>query len=206
MKVLSTVAPIIALFSTANAFAPAPATQGSSSTTALNAKMSRAIPFLEEPASLKGYVGDVGFDPMGISTYFDVKWCREAEIKHGRVAMLATVGFVMAEFWTIPGYERVADSNLAPFSVGGSAMCQIVIWMGILEFWTNKGNVTMENMFNDPKRVPGNLGFDPMGLAVGKSEEDMKEMELKEIKNGRLAMLAIGGMIHHNWITGDPLF
>jgi light-harvesting complex I chlorophyll a/b binding protein 1/light-harvesting complex I chlorophyll a/b binding protein 4 len=34
----------------------------------------------------------------------------------------------------------------------------------------------------------------------------MAELQLNEIKNGRLAMLAIGGMIHHNWVTGDPLF
>jgi len=76
----------------------------------------------------------------------------------------------------------------------------------VIEWWTNKGQVTMETMFSDPDRVPGDLGFDPMGLAVGKSEEQMDEMRLKEIKNGRLAMLAIGGMIHHNWVTGDALF
>merc|ERR1719373_244292 len=104
-----------------------------------------------------------------------------------------------------PG-THVDDSNLAPSVVGTSAMLQIVFWMGVLEFWTNKGNVTMETMFSDPNREPGNLGFDPMGLAKGKSEEEMNDMKLKELKNGRLAMLAIGGMIHHNWITGEALF
>jgi len=64
----------------------------------------------------------------------------------------------------------------------------------------------METMFTDPDREPGALGFDPMGLAVGKTEDEMNDMKLKEIKNGRLAMLAIGGMIHHNWITGESLF
>jgi hypothetical protein len=70
----------------------------------------------------------------------------------------------------------------------------------------NKGNITMENMFSDPSRVPGNFGFDPMGLSKGKTPEQVAELELNEIKNGRLAMLAIGGMIHHNWVTGEPLF
>eukprot|EP00543_Licmophora_paradoxa_P005559 CAMPEP_0202444192 /NCGR_PEP_ID=MMETSP1360-20130828/3341_1 /ASSEMBLY_ACC=CAM_ASM_000848 /TAXON_ID=515479 /ORGANISM="Licmophora paradoxa, Strain CCMP2313" /LENGTH=161 /DNA_ID=CAMNT_0049060129 /DNA_START=367 /DNA_END=852 /DNA_ORIENTATION=- len=158
------------------------------------------------PQNLKGYVGDVGFDPLGFSEYFDMKWLREAEIKHGRASMLATVGFVMQEFWTIPGLTPVADSNLAPTAVGASAMFQIIVWGGVLEFWTNKGNVTMETMFEDPDRVPGDLGFDPMGLAVGKSTEEKELMQYKELKNGRLAMLAIGGMIHHNWITGDALF
>lgn len=174
--------------------------------TQLNAEMSKSLPFCTYPKNLKGYVGDVGFDPLGFSDNFDMKWLREAEIKHGRASMLATLGFVMQQWWTLPGYEHVADSNLAPSVVGFSAMAQIVLWMGVLEFWTNKGNVTMETMFSDPARVPGDLGFDPMGLAKGKSEEEMAAMQLKEIKNGRLAMLAIGGMIHHNWITGEPLF
>ena len=120
--------------------------------------------------------------------------------------MLAVVGFVMQQYWTIPGMVSVADSNLAPTAAGPSAMLQIVCWLGVLEWWSNKGNITMENMFEDPEREPGNFGFDPMGLSVGKSQEDMDEMKLKEIKNGRLAMLAIGGMIHHNWVTNSPLF
>jgi len=174
--------------------------------TALNAEMSKSLPFLTRPENLKGYVGDVGFDPLNFAGYMDIKWMREAEIKHGRSAMLATVGFVAQQYMTLPGFEHVDDSNLAPSVVGPSAMLQIVFWMGVLEFWTNKGNVTMETMFSDPAREPGNIGFDPMGLAVGKTEEQMNEMKLKEIKNGRLAMLAIGGMIHHNWITGEALF
>lgn len=192
------------LLNASSAFVTQPKTAGHA--TQLNAEMSRSLPFLTRPEKLKGYVGDVGFDPLNFSEYMDMKWLREAEIKHGRASMLATVGFVAQEYITLPGYEHVDDSNLAPSVVGASAMLQIVFWMGVLEFWTNKGNVTMETMFSDPDREPGNLGFDPMGLAKGKSEEEMNDMKLKELKNGRLAMLAIGGMIHHNWITGEPLF
>jgi len=197
------IAAVLALAGSASAFAPA-AKQAAS--TALNAEMSKAVPFVKAPANTAGYVGDVGFDPLGFSEYFDMKWLREAEIKHGRSSMLATLGFVAQEYITLPGYAHVDDSNLAPQVVGASAMLQIVMWMGVLEFWTNKGNVTMETMFEDPDRVPGDLGFDPMGFSVGKSQDEKDEMALKEIKNGRLAMLAIGGMIHHNWITGDALF
>jgi hypothetical protein len=85
----------------------------------------------------------------------------ESEIKHGRSAMLATLGFVVQEYVTLPGYTHVDDSNLGPTAVGLEPMLQIILWMGVLEFWTNKGNVTMENMFSDPARIPGNLGFDP---------------------------------------------
>ena len=168
--------------------------------------MSSSVPFLTKPKNLDGYVGDVGFDPLGFATYFDIKWLRESELKHGRASMLATVGFVFQEYVTLPGYEHVDDSNLAPAVVGVSPMLQIVFGLGVIEWWSNSGNMTMETMFSDPSRVPGNLGFDPMGYAKGKSAEEMAKLELQEIKNGRLAMLAIGGMIHHNWVTGEPLF
>jgi light-harvesting complex I chlorophyll a/b binding protein 4 len=174
--------------------------------TALNAEMSESVPFLTKPKNLDGYVGNVGFDPLGFAEMFDIKWLREAEIKHGRACMLATLGFVVQEFYTLPGFEHVDDSNLAPDVVGAAPMYQIVIGGGLLEWWSNKGNMTMENMFSDPARVPGNLGFDPIGYAKGKSPAEMEKLEMQEIKNGRLAMLAIGGMIHHNWITGEPLF
>mmetsp|Transcript_14456 Transcript_14456/g.17575 ORF Transcript_14456/g.17575 Transcript_14456/m.17575 type:complete len:202 (+) Transcript_14456:69-674(+) len=191
-----------ALVGSAAAFAPA---SKSATSTSLNA-MSKSLPFIKAPTNTEGWVGDVGFDPLGFSDYFDMKWLREAEIKHGRSSMLATLGFTVQQFVTIPGYQHVDDSNLGPTVVGASAMLQIVCWMGVLEWWTNNGNITAENMFEDPDRVPGDLGFDPMGLSVGKSQDEKDEMALKELKNGRLAMLAIGGMIHHNWVTGDALF
>jgi len=198
------IAVFAALLSTSSAFVTQ--SKNAVSNTQLNADMSKSLPFLTQPKNLKGYVGDVGFDPLNFSEYMDMKWLREAEIKHGRASMLATVGFTMQQYLTIPGYTHVDDSNMAPSIVGASAMLQIVFWMGVLEFWTNKGNVTMETMFTDPDREPGNLGFDPMGLAVGKTEDEMNDIKFKELKNGRLAMLAIGGMIHHNWITGEALF
>jgi len=190
---------------TGSAAAFAPATTQSTSSVSLSA-MSESIPFLLEPKNTKGWVGDVGFDPFGFSDNFDMKWLREAEIKHGRASMLACLGFVSQQYLTLPGLTHVDDSNLAPTVVGASAMLQIVAWAGAMEWWTNKGNVTMETMFSDPDRVPGDLGFDPMGLGVGLTEEQMNRRKLQELKNGRLAMLAIGGMIHHNWVTGEALF
>jgi light-harvesting complex I chlorophyll a/b binding protein 4 len=166
--------------------------------------MSESLPFLTKPKNLEGYVGDVGFDPFGLAELFDIKFMREAEIKHGRISMLATVGFVAQQYWTIPGMIHCDNANDAPAAAGLSSMLQIVFYIGVLEWWTNKGNVTMDTMFSDPARVPGNLGFDPMG--IGKNVGMSEKMQLKEIVNGRLAMLAIGGMIHHNIVVDGPLF
>merc|ERR1719230_2514931 len=66
-------------------------------------EMSQSLPFLTRPENLDGYVGDVGFDPFGFASYLDIKFLREAELKHGRVAMLAFVGFLFTEFIRLPG-------------------------------------------------------------------------------------------------------
>lgn len=166
--------------------------------------MSESLPFLTRPKNLEGYIGDVGFDPLGFSDTFDMKWLRESELKHGRAAMLATVGFVTQQYFTLPGFEHVDDSTLAPSVVGVAPMAQIVFGMGLLEWWTNRGNVTWDNMFSNPSRVPGDIGFDPLNYKSGDKAE-YEKLQLQELKNGRLAMLAIGGMIHHNWVTGEPL-
>merc|ERR1719329_1510187 len=61
---------------------------------------SASIPFLMKPPALDGSMpGDVGFDPLGFTTTItelggDLNYVREAELMHGRQAMLATVGFV----------------------------------------------------------------------------------------------------------------
>ena len=89
-------------------------------TTALNAEMSKALPFLTAPKGLKGYIGEeAGFDPVGFAEIMDIKWMREAEIKHGRVAMLATIGYTYPEMpWfaqAFPGdaYSPVHKSTVA---------------------------------------------------------------------------------------------
>lgn len=43
-------------------------------------------------------------------------------------------------------------------------------------------------------REAGNFGFDPLGFMKGKTAEQQQTMKLKEVNNGRLAMLAFGGI------------
>ena len=45
----------------------------------------------------------------------------------------------------------------------------------------------------------GDIGFDPLGL---KDSDEFAANQVKEIKNGRLAMIAISGMTHHYFLTG----
>ena len=53
--------------------------------------------------------------------------------------------------------------------------------------------------------TPGDLGFDPLGLKPTDPEE-LVAMQNKELNNGRLAMIAIAGMIVQEGISGAKLF
>ena len=92
---------MLALALNSYAFAPTgvPARTGAPSSqqcVRMAAERSEAIPFLKKPPALDGsMVGDRGFDPLGISTTIielggDLNYVREAELMHGRQAMLAT--------------------------------------------------------------------------------------------------------------------
>jgi Chlorophyll A-B binding protein len=56
---------------------------------AVSMSNSASVPFLPKPAACDGLVGSVDFDPLSLSTAFDIRWLQEGEIKNGRVAMLA---------------------------------------------------------------------------------------------------------------------
>merc|ERR1712216_918876 len=51
----------------------------------------------------------------------------------------------------------------------------------------------------------GDLGFDPLGLKPTDPAE-LKEMQTKELQNGRLAMIAAAGMIAQELASNQKLF
>merc|ERR1711971_704169 len=76
-----------------------------------------------------------GFDPLGLSDWVPVEWLRESELKHGRVCMLAVVGFVATDLgFRLPGeMHQVASINAHDMAVDMGAMTQIGIWIAVAE-------------------------------------------------------------------------
>lgn len=114
--------------------------------------------------------------------------------------MLAVLGMVTPEFIRVPGEQysfeaipKVIDAHDAL----PDAMIQIFGWISFAEACT-WGALSNMNNFD---RQPGDFGFDPLGL-YPTDPEKQKEMQLKELKNGRLAMIAIGGMVAGSAVSG----
>jgi Chlorophyll A-B binding protein len=173
-------------------------------------KMSQALPFMERPAALDGsMVGDVGFDPFGFSkTQQDLLNYREAEIKHGRLAMLAAAGWPLSELFDKKiadglGLAAVVDSaDRAPSVLnGGLEKVSPIYWVACLAL---AGAIDLygisRSKSNDPAYFPGNLGFDPLGL-YPKDAAGQERMQLAELKNGRLGMIAITAFAVQEFVT-----
>lgn len=156
----------------------------------------------DTPAFDGTWVGDVGFDPLGISTWVDVRWLREAELKHGRICMLAATGMIVQDIFRFPGVEEVMGAakmtELHDVAVTKGTMQQLFFWLGFLEIFSFIAIAQM--MRGEIDRMPGDYYFDPLNCA--KNPSAFARRQLVEIKNGRLAMIATSGMLHHYFITG----
>ena len=100
-------------------------------------KKSEALPFMEEPAHLAGMIGNVGFDPLSLSTPQNIKWMREAELKHGRMAQLAWAGWVAVDLGIkFPGarYADLSSYKAAMIVPGKSLLDQSVGYEMLLLF------------------------------------------------------------------------
>merc|ERR1719198_1529495 len=145
-----------------------------------------------DPAMQVGAMAPLGFfDPLGFSKKGDesgFRNLRAAEIKHGRVAMMAALGAVVQHYVKFPGFESVPTGLAASISPPGS--------YGFVALFTVAGILELSVWTEDGSKEPGNFG-DPVGFNM--YSEDMRN---KELNNGRAAMFAAIGIIAAELLTG----
>lgn len=173
-------------------------------------EMSMSLPFMKRPSALTGALaGDVGFDPIGFAkTEGDLMNYREAEVKHARLAMLAAAGWPMSEVFdkkiaAALGMSPLLDANDRVPSVlnGGLGKVSPIYWVGVLGLAAAIDVLgTMKSKEANTDYTPGDFGFDPLGV-YPKDEDGKMWMQTAEIKNGRLAMIAVFGFAIQEFVS-----
>eukprot|EP00775_Hariotina_reticulata_P011341 gene11341-11490_t len=172
-------------------------------------------PGVVAPAYLDGTLaGDRGFDPLGLGADpVALKWYQQSELVHARWAMLGVAGVLGQEilrpdvYWYEAGLPQNLPGPFQNINMGG-----LLAWEFILMHWVevrrwqdykNFGSVNEDPIFKGNKvpnlemGYPGGI-FDPLGFSKG----NLKELQTKEIKNGRLAMIAFMSFVIQAQATG----
>lgn len=175
------------------------------------------------------------FDPLSLADgeFWDntneatIGFLRHAEIKHGRVAMAAFVGYWVQSNWVFT-WPQSLSGNMAPgteFSpeqqwdmIDVNAKYQILFVISLLEIWDEMGGYG-DTAFphymrgRQPGKYPTFQEFrdgvhwipdlyDPFKFNRKMSEEKKKRRLLVEINNGRLAMIGIFGFLVADKLPG----
>ena len=150
------------------------------------------------------------FDPLGyaqVGSPETFNWFRASELKHGRVAMLATTGYlVQAAGFHLPGMlsQDVSFESL-------SGMNPIDQWAAVSDAgkWQIIGTIFIAEIFAEtekPHYLNGGKTAElifPKVDTSGVSEEVMNTKKSRELNNGRLAVIAIMSFLSEHAIPGS---
>ena len=157
------------------------------------------------------------FDPLGLSNGKDedtIKMYREAEIKHGRVCMLASAGILTQELLKNPlgidgpgitHFDQV-EKVFPEWSFIFLLFAAFVEGGNIVNKWETaaEAKAAGRNAILKADSEPGDLGWDPLGW-YPEDPEEQAIIRTKEIQNGRLAMLSFLGIVAQELTDGKEV-
>lgn len=195
---MKVIASLIACAGVASAFAPA---QNAPQTSALSAGLE------DMPGATMPWKG---FDPLGLATLGSestLAWFRAAELKHSRVAMLATTGYlVQGAGWHFPG---MLSGDVSFESL--SAMKPLDAWDAVPDngkaqiyftiFFAEVVSEYTGTHYTKGGDLP-TIVFPPVNFAPSDPEK-MKIQQSRELNNGRLSMIAIMSFVAAANIPGS---
>merc|ERR1719265_2684336 len=159
----------------------------------------KAAPKAKEPAFAYGLPGnfnalggaELNFDPAGFlkgKSELEVNRYREAELTHGRVGMLASLGFLVQEkfhpLFSGDGGPAIDQIPQLPVwlwvamigGIGAAESKRIAVGWAELDPETSKAPSALREGY-----YPGDLGFDPLGFSKDLSADEFKLMQEKEL-------------------------
>lgn len=121
-------------------------------------------------------------------------------LQHGRVCMLASLGLFIPPLYHLPdevfsskaGYGALSQI----YNERPEAIWQILVALGLIE---------TSSLFTNGQGAAGDLGFDPLNFKA-KYASQSEAMQLRELKNGRLAMLGASGLLLQEAAAGHAPF
>ncbi|KOO29316.1 light harvesting complex protein [Chrysochromulina tobinii] len=161
-----------------------------------------------------GATGPLGlWDPLGLSSKASpakfARW-RAVEIKHGRIAMMATTGYIAQSCFRFGGYlSTSANIKFAdvPNGIKGLAavpplgLAQILLFIGLMECGTWRFYEGSWPGSVPAGKAPGDVAGE---FWVRYTDPAEKKSKLNiELNNGRAAMMGITGMLMHDHLTGS---
>ena len=176
-----------------------------------------ALVTMSTPDVSPSIVGDYNFDPLGLGSPDNFAFMREAEIKHGRLAMLAAIAWPLQEILhpiladSLRAPDLLAASGGASPSVLNGGLGQDSLFPSLFLFTIgcallDESDLTARkalgcswneypNSYGTFGRLPGNYNFDPLNFYRPLSAADKVAVQERELANGRLAMLAVGAYV-----------
>jgi len=143
--------------------------------------------------------GNKLFDPLGLTEYLPAKYAREAELSNGRSAMLATVGWFFPQVvGTFQGDDvTTTDPIDAILQADPQWWAQFIVFCAVIE------NLKF-NKVKEGKSFTGGgePAIDYMGLYPADPAK-RAELEEKELKNARLAMIGFASFLSAHFIPGS---
>lgn len=180
----------------------------------------RAVPFLPEPRYrrfVRNVPGDAGFDPLSLAGETPDEFVRmmEAETKHGRIAMLAGVGFVapeilhsrLASILDLP--DLMAEGGCTPTLLNGGLLDPVLLGsLGVIFAAMGVADIAAPRSTG----IPGYYGFDPLHFgdvefskfARSLLRNNTEWVAEAETKHGRIAMIAVTYMAVREWLLQTP--
>jgi hypothetical protein len=173
----------------------------------------------------------VDYDQFSVGQEASIGFLRQAEIKHGRVAMAAFVGYIVqSSGFTWPWALTTSGISHADIAAAGgpadqwdalptASKLQIILFVGFLEICSESTYILDQSGMKHymkggkpgafpslkgvmPHPVPFDL-FDPFGLSSKASPEKKAKGLLAEINNGRAAQLGIMAFVSESKIPGS---
>lgn len=215
----TTITLLVACVALASAFSPS----GRIARSALKMETTSAgitglLGFPENPTGLTGDIAPTGyFDPLNLAASKDeatLKLYREAELKHGRVCMLATVGVLTQELLKNP--LGIDGPGIRHFDLVDEKFPEFgeffILFCAFLEAWVIVNRYEPRSETRDLNRSArlrddvdaGDYGWDPLGW-YPEDPTEQAIIKTKELQNGRLAMLAFAGIVAQELSDGKEV-